>query len=150
MKILYKIQAASGISLLLLYYSCGSNIKINGDGEHSYKTIAEEKFKSGYNFIFNSDSSFVICEKQINPDPLHPQKSMNFFIYNNHTDNIIYEESVPDGSIAWMNDHLVKIVNKSGVVSRGKNDTNIKVQLFDVKQNKILPFNTDIQELDKN
>ena len=139
--------------LLLIFWNCSggrytisNNIKTNKE----YKVFAEEKIKSGYKIIYNSDSSFVIYQKSINVEPAHPQNSISFIIYDVNKDKIIYEESVQDGNIEWQNDYLVKIVNRHGIVSQEMKASNIQIQYYDVKKNIIAPFDQDIQKPDQN
>ena len=139
--------------LLLIFWSCSgsryttsSNIKANS----GYKKFSEEKIKSGYSIIYNSDSSFVLFQKPLNTEIRHTQNSISFFIYDLNKDKIIYEESIQDGNIEWQNDHLVKIVNRHGIVSLEKNASNYTIQYYDVKKNIIAPFDPGIQKPGEN
>jgi uncharacterized ubiquitin-like protein YukD len=141
------------VIFLLIFWNCSgsrytisNNIKTNKE----YKTFAEDKIKSGYNIGYNSDSSFAIYQKAINTEPGHPQNSISFFIYDLNKDKIIYEESVQDGNIEWQNDHLVKIVNRHGIVSQEMKTSNFQIRYYDVKKNIIAPFDRDIQNPDQN
>ena len=139
--------------IFLIFCNCSSsryvssnNIKTN----KGYQVFEEEKIKSGYNLIYNSDSSFVIYQKSSYNESRRPQRTIDFLIYDLIKDKVIYEENIQDGSIDWLNDHVVKIVNRHGIVSQEKNASNFQIQYYDVKKNINVPFDPGIQKPGEN
>ncbi len=128
---------------LILQVSCSSsNIKNEqAEKEFTFEKLAEDKYKTGYKFLFNDDSLYILCVKQFNPTPLLPQHKIDFFIFGRNKNKILYEDSIPNGEVKWINNFQVKIVRLPGNI-RGDNPAKSnQIILYDVRLQKLLPFN---------
>lgn len=137
---------AAVLFLIFSNCSCGRYISLNKvKTNKEYNIFAEDKIKSGYDLIYNSDSTFVLCQKVYQNAPLHPQRTIDFIIYDINKDKNIYESNIPDGSIGWLNKYIVKIVYRHEMASKGNNDANFQTEYYDVKKNAAVPVSPDIK-----
>lgn len=140
-------------ALFLIFPNCSGSGNLSSNNTRTsatFKDFTEEKIKSGYDLIYNSDSTFVIYQKLSKAEPRHPQKAIDFIIYDLNKNKIIYQNNVQDGSIDWLDKYVVKIVFRHGMAAQGNNGGNLQVQYYDVFKNIVKPVNPDIQKTEQN
>ncbi len=136
------------IGSLILQVSCSSNNiqKEKAEKKFKFEKFAEDKYKTGYKFLFNDDSLYVLCVKQFNPTPLLPQHKIDFFIFDRNKNKILYEDSIPNGEVKWINNFQVKIVRLPGNIRGDDPEKSNQTLLYDVRLQKLLPFNKSIEQ----
>lgn len=99
-----------------------------------YKIAATEKYGEGVEYYFNESKTHVLCLKQakVKLSPAMPQNPLRFFVYDLNAEKIIYEDSLEDGSVRWINDSQLQISLIPGIVS-GDEDPEDFTYLYDVK-----------------
>ncbi len=137
------ILAVIFLSCIILQAACSSAHvqKTLLNKKLEYEKLAEEKYKSNYKFLFNKDSMFVLCVKQFKSTPQFPQYRINFFIFDKNKNKILFEDSISDGKVNWINNFQVKIVRHLGIVSGDEPNNNSRILIYDVRLKKLLPFN---------
>ena len=128
------------ISVVVLY-SCSGTANINNKANNSisYRTIAKKRYKDNYKVIFNTDSTYVICQRKVKPTPSFPQQRINFFVYNVNQHQVIFEDDFPDGKVYWLNNHQIKIERYLGNIEISKNEKRAQTFIYDVIRKEILP-----------
>ena len=113
-----------------------------------YEMIAVEKFTDHIDYVFNETKTHVLCMKTNKATPKMPESTVTFFVYELQNEKIVFEESVADGSVHWITDRRLEIVQKTGTVS--KNDPGRRlVYLFDVDAGKKIEVPKNSIELKK-
>ena len=130
-----------GSILILFIISSCSFRDCNCDDEKSppqkqeYMDIAESRYNSP-EYKFNETRSHVICFSQEKTKYTDRNTVLYFFIYDIENEKIIYEDAVPGGEIAWMNNTLAKITFIPGIVREDEPDDH--GYIYDVKQKKVI------------
>ena len=78
--------------------------------DEEYKTIALQKFGQGVEFVQNASGSAVLCVKRSKPTQLNPQQQVAFLVYDLKAKGVLFEDSIPNGSVGW-NDEFSIIVS---------------------------------------
>jgi hypothetical protein len=108
--------------LLILLFSCTS-VENNVDKSEkntisNIHKIASEKFGSNYSLDYNRTKEFVICSTKKN-SKVAGDSPINYFIYNNATNEIIESNTIVLGNISWLSDYDVKVDIHQGMIQRG-------------------------------
>lgn len=128
--------------LLLILVSCTSAKKSNSavsqekndtlPAVEKYKTLAVEKYKDQIDYVFNQSKTHVLCARTSKPTPKMPENNVSFFVFDLNHENIIFEESIVDGSVTWINNRQLEIIQKTGIIS-GENPDRRHGYIFDVE-----------------
>ncbi|RMD90032.1 MAG: hypothetical protein D6813_09800 [Calditrichaeota bacterium] len=97
--------------------SCAVHNQNNFRNLPGYQIIAQKKWGSSTQFLFNTDSSFVICLKQAKPTAKNPLPRLSFFIYDINKERILFEDSFENGTIHWMGPYQVEVIPMPGTVT---------------------------------
>lgn len=136
------------ISILITFFMgacCGSknttsNLNESQKKNDSFKKIAVEKFDNNYQFKFNSDSTYLICYSQ-NKKSQDVFPPLKYFIYDLNNNDIVFEESLPNGKIKWINDFQVQVYIVPGIVHGDENKNSSSVYIYDVKHKRKIKSN---------
>ncbi len=82
----------------------------------SYQDIAEAKYNENIEYIFNADTSYVLCIKQFKPTNQTPFLKLNFFVYLLKSMQIVFEESLGRGHVKWLNNHQLQVFLIPGII----------------------------------
>ncbi len=82
----------------------------------TYKALANEKYNSDVSYRYNSDRTAVLCVKQARPTSKQVFPNLKFFIYDLNSQKIIFEESLPNGKVVWLNDQQIRVTTVPGIV----------------------------------
>jgi len=129
------------LAVFLFLYSCGSS-KFDASKKNTpgYKLTAQKIYKNDYRFLFNQDSSYVICLKEFKPTSKYPANALSYFIYNINDSKKIFEDSIHGGSVNWLNKNVVKIKRILEVARKGKG--NIIIKYYNVITKEFVPVST--------
>ena len=120
---------------LVFVIGCSAPEKTFKDGEIILKKLSAEKLGSPIQIFYNSDSTFALNIRQDKSSSRNPNPSLNFFVYNIKIAKIIFEDSVPAGSAAWINNDEIEVRLTPGIVS--SNDANrLFGYIYNVKSGK--------------
>ncbi len=90
------------IILIATLFSCATReLKKEEAQNEGYRSLAVQKFGQGADFIQNVSGSAVLCVKKTKPTQLNPQLQIAFFIYDLKANKILFEDSIPNGSVSW-------------------------------------------------
>lgn len=112
--------------------ACASSaLQKTSQNDNDYRALATSKFQGQFDVSFNNDSTYVICSHSAKPTALNPKKNISFFIYSLSEKKPVYEESIADGSVRWVNNYEVEILSKTGHMS-SENESGILRFVFNV------------------
>ncbi|MBL7995664.1 hypothetical protein JNM05_09860 [bacterium] len=111
-----------------LVFSCASS----KEAQEKYKSLAIEKYKGNVDYVYNESKSFVLCINAPKPTALKPLHTVRFFVYDTKNETMVTEETVPDGSVQWINDHAIKVSYSLGVDSKDPAVPHSGSYIFDV------------------
>ena len=134
-------------AVVLFFFSCGSgsDSTIKTGNVPGYKIEAVKIFGSGYDLLFNEDSSFVVCKHEIKPSPKFPQSRINFFIYDINKNKKVFGENLVNGSVKWQNKNQLKIIRISEAPR--VDNKNAYIYYYDVRNGKVTPAGSDKEKL---
>ena len=88
----------------LIFYSCSGSKSNIDSAKENFRKDALEKLGPGAVFLFNNSGDYVIAYKQNKPTPQNPMPPLRFLVYYAHGNSLIFEDSLPSGSVQWKND----------------------------------------------
>ncbi len=99
-----------------------------------YKKLAVDKYKDNITYRVNLTHRYVLCYKQSRPTSLNPFPSVQFFVYDLKQERVLFEESLPNGSIKWLNDDQIQVSTIPGIVTGDEEaDKKLLGYIYDVK-----------------
>ncbi len=101
----------------------------NRPAEFTYQSIAHKKYSNTINYLFNNDSSFVVCIGHPVDSRLN---STHFFIYSIKASKINFEENAGIYSVQWINGNVVKVERIPGMIRAGDQSANALIYYYDV------------------
>ncbi len=97
--------------------SCSLRKVERGDRQSAgYDSLAVQKYGQGVEFIQNSSGTAMLCVKKSKPTQLNPQQRMAFFLYDTKEKNVLFEDSVPNGSVKWNDEFSIVVTIVPGTV----------------------------------
>ena len=111
-----------------------------------YETIAIERYKERIEYIFNESKTHVLCMKTSKPTTKMPKSTVSFFVFDLNSEKIVFEDAIADGSLRWINDRQLEIVQKTGTVSK-KDPDRRQGYLFDLDTGKKLELSKNNVEI---
>ena len=81
-----------------------------------YSSIATEKYGQGVEFIQNLSGTAMLCVKNSKPTQLNPQHQIAFFVYDVKAKNVLFEDSIPNGSVIWKDDFSIAVTVVPGTI----------------------------------
>ncbi|MFQ5652229.1 MAG: hypothetical protein ACE5IY_20050 [bacterium] len=124
---------------LLLTVTCASSQKDRQNAREpgNYKKLALEKFGEDVQTYFNQSKTFVLCIKKDKTSSQNPFPPLRYFIFDLHRQEILHEESLPNGGVDWLNDYQIKITLIPGFITADERiNKNLMGYIYDVKKRK--------------
>jgi len=114
MRIFKYIAAIFSIATLI---SCSTRDmkKMELQGEE-YKSIAFQKYGQGVDFTRNASGTAMLCVKKSKPTQLQPQQQIAFFVYDMKAKDMLFEDSIPNGSVSWNDEFSIVVSIVPGTV----------------------------------
>ena len=129
------------IVLVVFLSACTINkavVKQNDTTQRSvYHSLAKEKYGDNVAVAFNSDSTYVLCQKVISRDALNPNQLKEFFVFDIKSSHIIYEDKMANAKVAWHNKSQLLITRRKGFIEDEK-DTGKRSYVFDLISKEII------------
>ncbi|MCY1634815.1 hypothetical protein [Marinifilum sp. D737] len=123
------------IILIMLFFGCATknklSEKLNESDQITYQQFAKDKFGEEVEFKFNSDKSYVICEKLNSKSQPNPNQLKEFFVYDIINGVIVYEDKIASAKIEWHNKTQLLITMQKGYITNPK-DTGKWTYVFDL------------------
>ncbi len=88
----------------------------NSDNQ-SYKSIAKEKYNENYIVKSNIDSTYFVVASTSKKTSQNINSPLKFFVYNNKTGQVIFEDNLINGKLEWINRNQIKITTEPEVIS---------------------------------
>jgi hypothetical protein len=117
--------------LLILLESCEHTGSGFEKKDETYKEVAVNKLGANPAFSYNTGKTHVLIYKQLKPAAENPLPPLRFFVYDIKNDTLIYENSIPAGSVKWKNDTQIEVTLIEGNISTERKE-NQNGYLFDV------------------
>jgi len=107
----------------------------------NYRKLAVDKYKDNITYRVNLTHSYVLCHKQSRPTSLNPFPPVQFFVYDLKQERVLFEDSLANGSLKWLNDFQIQVSTIPGIVTGDEEaDKNLLGYIYDVKlQRKLYP-----------
>jgi hypothetical protein len=90
--------------------------------------LAKKIFGNGYEIDNNKSGTLILCYK-VDKKKSQPHTSVEYFVYNMNTKEIIFEEKLYDTDIKWLDDNNIEIRTTPEVIS---GDDDITVYILNV------------------
>ena len=102
----------------LIFVSCASTKESSAEVSalDRCKKIAVEKYGRDLEYAFNDSKTHILCKKESKPTTQNPQHRVEFFVYDTTRNKLLFEDSLPDGKVSWINDHQLQITIIPGIV----------------------------------
>lgn len=120
------------LTILLLSFiliNC-RNTKEASESKEGFKTLALEKLGEKAEFKPNEDNSMVLCYKKIE-SPKLGAPSVAFFVYDNKSKSVIYEDKIDRGSVSWYDNTKLDLYYTPGIM-REDQSRNDFIQVYDL------------------
>lgn len=131
--------------LLLLttvfFLSCCASSK-NSSPEKTtpaYETLAGQKYKSTVQYLFNAGRNYVLCVHRDRPAAAKAGGTLAFFVYDLKKERLIFEDSLTDGHVNWIDEHQIQVTNIPGIVRVDEFPKETRGYVFDVTTGKKKP-----------
>ncbi len=98
---------------------------------------AEDVFITGYEVLLNGDKSAALVRKSVQINPNHTPPTIYFFVFDLASEEIVFEQILPKGSVRWMNNHEILCEAIPGMVKEGEGK---RQYVFDVRTQKTKPY----------
>ena len=99
----------------LISCSTGDVTKTESRGEE-YKSLAVQKYGQGVEFIQNASGTALLCVKRSKPTQLNPQQQIEFFVYDMKAKDVLFEDSIPNGTVGWNDEFSIVVSIVPGTV----------------------------------
>ena len=142
-------------ALLILSFECSSSKETSEKTEtteikeektveiEKYTELAKDKFGDNFSIQMNSDKTYVLCSNVPKSIKDNRPATVSYFIYDLKNEKIVFEESIPDGNVSWLNEHQIKITIIPGIVKGDeKEEGSDSGYIYDIIQMKKI-FNSD-------
>ncbi|MCF8240536.1 MAG: hypothetical protein K9J16_04055 [Melioribacteraceae bacterium] len=120
-------------SVSLIILNCTNSERVDSNKFRILEETAVEKISGNYILLFNSDSSFAVCHNEQIPTPEIVHPVLNFFVFDISAGEIIFNESLQNGTIEWINDTQVK-VSYTPTVIRGDQEDESYYFIYDIQK----------------
>lgn len=109
-----KLSLLTILAFALILLNCKSTKDV-AESKVDYKTLATEKFGSKVQYAANEDNSLVLCFK-VTKAPNNGGAGVNYFVWGNESNTLVYEEKVPLGSVSWYSATQLAIYKTPGLM----------------------------------
>lgn len=100
----------------------------------TYKTVAADKYQNNVRYSLNDEKTHVICTSVTKSAQM---KITRFFIFDIANEKVLFEDSVINGSVDWLDATQVQIQSQPGIVKGDESETAAPGSyIFDVVQQK--------------
>ena len=116
----------STIYLIMIYGCCTPSLELS-----DYKqaeSLAKEKYGTGFEIVKNEQGTLILCYK-IDKKKRQPHTSVEYFVYDMNTKEIVFEEKLYDADIKWLDAHNIEIRITPEVIS---SDDDVTVFILNV------------------
>lgn len=86
---------------------------------YQYKVVSEEKLNGQVEYSFSADSTYVLAFTEKKGTAKQPQNHIDFMVHNLKSGEVVYEESVENGTVSFYNEDELKIVQIPGILKQG-------------------------------
>ena len=107
--------------------------------KEQYQSIAVAKYQGNVQYLFNQNRSQVICFKFSKPTGLKPHPELDFFIYDLNKENILFEDSLMNARVSWINNSQVQVEFIPEIISEDENQAK-SGYIYDVNMMQKLPI----------
>lgn len=81
-----------------------------------FHLLAKKELGDRFVVEFNETGKFVLCKSEFLPDPSVSHYTVKFFIYDVEKEEIIYQDVVPRGEVAWHGSQEVIVSSVPGII----------------------------------
>ena len=124
------------LTIVFTLASCASAKKDSNsvDSVEKYRKLAVDKYKDNITYRVNLTHSYVLCYKQSRPTSQNPFPPVQFFVYDLKNEKVLFEDSLANASIKWLNDYQIQVSTIPGIVTGDEEaDKKLMGYIYDVK-----------------
>lgn len=122
--------------IMMVFFSCnqGNQQVTQSSSMPTLEEIAKEKFQSDFQIYMNSSGSHALVTKPVRANPNQLKPTIYFFVFNNSTGQVIYENEIPKASVSWLNDTEVLMQTEPGVYQPNMDASRIIYNIIENKE----------------
>ena len=122
--------------ITMVLFSCnqGNQQVTQSSSVPTLEEIAQEKFQSDFQIHMNSSGSHALVTKPVRANPNQLKPTIYFFVFNNSTGQVIYENEIPKASVSWLNDTEVLMQTEPGVYQPNMDASRIIYNIIEKKE----------------
>ncbi len=104
------------------------------DSVETYKKLAIDKYKDSVTYRVNSTDTHVLCYQQSKPILQSSFPRLQFFVYDLKNEKVLFEDSLANARIKWLNDDQIQISTIPGIVTGDEEaDKKLTGYIYDIK-----------------
>ncbi len=103
--------------------------------ETSLEKLAQAKLGDSYSIGWNENNDYALVWKELKSRQNDAFPSVQFFVYEKETDEIIYESIESRAKVKWENEYILMVSSYPGIVQSGSND-GVLVYRYNVQSKK--------------
>ncbi|MDH3252414.1 MAG: hypothetical protein OEM41_06445 [Ignavibacteria bacterium] len=104
------------VILSILLPACQQGRDATDPGKASYVSIANDRYGKNVEYIPNVDSSFILCVNR-QESAGQPVVTLRFFVYDAVGHKVLFEDSLEQAAVFWMNSSQLRVVSTPEVSS---------------------------------
>ena len=106
----------------------------SGESAENYEKLAVDKYKDNITYQINLTHLYVLCHKQPRSTSRNPFPPVQFFVYDLKNERVLFEDSLANGSVKWLNDYQIQVSTIPGIVTGDEEaDKKLMGYIYDVK-----------------
>jgi len=122
------------IFLLSVVISCQPSGKSEVQNT-SIESFAKKRYTDNIHYLNNKNSTYTLCYSQKVKTALTPYPPLQFFVFDNQTQELIFEDNIARGSIKWIGKYKFEVTLIPGIVSIDQENNPTKY-IYDVQLKK--------------
>jgi hypothetical protein len=88
----------------------GSNLS------RQFEQIAFEKYGREKQIEWSHNKTYILCIKKNSGTDLNPYSVIEFFVFNNLTKTIDYEDNIAGATLKWISDYELQFIVQRGII----------------------------------
>jgi len=105
------------IGLVFIVYACSGASQSAIENASAIEKTVSDKLGSEYQPLYNQSKTHVLYIQRGNETPANPSPLLKFLLYEIKGGKLLMDESVPAGSVKWLNDTQIEVTWVPGMVT---------------------------------
>jgi hypothetical protein len=118
----------------MIHFGCASYRADGGGAE----TITKRWFSQNCECSSNSTGKVTVCTQRDKVQPGNPSQPIRFFVYDEESKQVVFEDSLDNGVLRWIDDHRFEVEVIPEVISDGERR---RGYVYDITSHQRIPLN---------